>query len=116
MNEEHQNKIEKVNDESSRDYWDKVIEKRLKKTHQALIKYTEKELKRNKLSIEDNLMNGVKLLEESFKSTNSEYWHDKKNKDNNNKEDNDPKFLPWINDSNHQLVNIDTIKQREFEF
>ncbi|MGE0243389.1 MAG: hypothetical protein AB7F53_05960 [Nitrososphaeraceae archaeon] len=66
--------------------------------------YYEKELKRNKLSLEDNLKNGVKILEESHKTTNSEYWY------NINKE-NDPKFIPWITNP-LQLITLDTIKQK----
>ncbi len=68
--------------ESSRGSWEKITKKQLKRTYQSITKYTQREFKRNKLSLEDNLRNGVKLREESFKTTNSEYWHKIKNKDN----------------------------------
>lgn len=87
--------------------------------------YYEKELKRNKLSLEDNLKNGVKILEESYKTNNSEYWYNinKENealeteegdiiyKINDNNKENDPKFIPWITNP-LQLITLDTIKQK----
>ncbi len=118
---------------TSQKYWEKLTQKRLKKTNKDVMKHTERDLKRNKLSLEDNLKNGVKLLEESFRTTNSEYWHNIKNKDNealeteegdviykvyedhqNNNKENDPHFIPWIinGPSFHYLITLDTVKQK----